>query len=150
VAARRKPKPAPQLALADRVRHLIALDAASVMTRLGARHDDMVALFSRLRDRSPMLETIDSWFLTISFGELAALTPAEQKAADDFYTLLGELRWYLQYTDDMPGLVQTRVTQFVRKMETAHRKLGLTIGPIARDAPVVDGEVVRKPRAKTG
>ena len=60
--AKSKAASAPQ-----RVRHLIALDASNVMRRLEARHAEMVALFSRLRDRAPMLETVHSWFDTAGF-----------------------------------------------------------------------------------
>lgn len=126
-----------------RIRHLIALDAANVMRRLLARHQEMVALFSRLRDRNPMLETVKSWFLTISFADLSILSPSEQGAVNAFYMKLDELRWYLQYTEDMPNQVQLRVAQHVLALELAHRKLSAVIGPPdAEGAPVVDAEVV--------
>jgi hypothetical protein len=129
--------------LAARVRHLIALDAANLMVRLRARHDAMVGLFSRLRDRTPMLQTVHSWFLTADFRELAALEPFEQNAVNQFYSLVGELRWYLQYTEDMPALVRQKVANFVRRLVEAHLKLTQIIGPPDADgAPVVEGEVV--------
>src|SRR5688572_27011204 len=87
------------------VRNLIALDAANVLRRLVSRHQDMVGRFSRLRDRAPMLETVKSWFLTISFADLSSLSPEEQGAGNTFYEQLAELRWYLQYTEDMPTQV---------------------------------------------
>lgn len=140
----RKPKKRPvNTELAARVRHLIALDAANLMVRLRGRHDAMVGLFSRLRDRSPMMQTVHSWFLTADFSELAALEPFEQNAVNQFYSLVAELRWYLQYTEDMPALVRTKVTNFVRRLGEAHLKLTQVIGPPdAAGAPVVEGEVV--------
>ena len=129
--------------LSGRVRHLVALDAANVMTRLTARYEVMVTLFSRLRDRNPMLQSVNSWFLSIAFADLAALEPFEQNAINQFYSLLGELRWYLQYTEDMPALVRQKVSNFVRRLETAHVKLTQVIGPPdAAGAPVVEGVVV--------
>ncbi len=44
---------------AARTRQLIALDATNVMRRLAARQEEMIALFSRLRDRAPLLQTLD-------------------------------------------------------------------------------------------
>ena len=128
-----------------RVRHLLAIDAGNVMARLAARQDSMVSLFSRLRDREPMLIVLDTWFDSISFGELSVLTPYEQKRVNRFYALLAEVRWYLAYTEDMPLQVQTKLTVFARRLETAFRELVATIGPPEADgAPVVEVKVVSK------
>lgn len=137
--ARRRPQPS------TRVRHLLAVDSSNVMARLAARQGSMVGLFSRLRDRSPMLAVLDSWFDTITFSELAALEPAEQRAVNRFYELLAEVRWYLAYTEDMPGQVQTRLTTYLRRLEGAFRELVVVIGPPeANGARVVEVRVVSK------
>src|SRR5437868_293149 len=99
------------------------------MKRLATRQAEMVRLFSRLRDRSPLLEVVHSWFQTITFGELSSIEPHEQKAVNVFYELLGELRWYLQYTEDMPLQVQQRVVKFVHELRAAHQTLTSVIGP---------------------
>jgi hypothetical protein len=127
---------------ARRVRHLIALDALNVMTRLRSRQDEMVRLFSRTRDRSPLLGVVHSWFLTITFSELATLEPMEQRAISHFYETLGELRWYLQYTEEMPLQVRKRVTQAMVGLEASHRRLTEATGPPdGQGAPVVEGAV---------
>lgn len=136
---------------AARVRHLLAIDSHNLMTRLAARQDSMVGLFSRLRDREPMLTVLDTWFDTITFSELSTLDPAEQKSVNRFYELLSEVRWYLAYTEDMPGQVQTRLNGFSRRLEAAYRELVAVIGPPEADgARVVDVKVVsrltRQPR----
>lgn len=137
---RRKP---PQPTRAQKVRHLIALDASNIMKRLALHHVEMVSLFSRLRDRAPMVETVKSWFCSVEFSALAELEPSEQAAANAFYQELGELRWYLQYTEDMPMRVQQEVVTRLAQLQTAHRKLTGAIGPPdAEGAPVVDAEVV--------
>ena len=140
--ARRKPK---NRETAERVRHLIAVDTATVMQRLANRQVEMVRLFSRLRDRNPLLEVVHSWFQTITFTELAAIEPHEQQAVNVFYELLGDLRWYLQYTEDMPLQVQQRVTKFVLELRAAHRTLTEVIGPAeAEGAEVIEARVLRK------
>jgi hypothetical protein len=128
---------------AARVRHLLALDAANVMARLAARQDEMVSLFSRLRNREPLLEPLQSWFTSIAFGELVALAPAEQRAANTFYEQLGQVRWYLRYTEDMPGQVQLKLSALLRQLESAHAQLVAALGPPdSTGAPVVNAEVV--------
>ncbi|MHB8872707.1 MAG: hypothetical protein ACYC8T_03375 [Myxococcaceae bacterium] len=137
---------------ATRVRHLIAIDAAQLLKRLLARQAEMVALFSRLRSRQPMLEAIRTWFATVTFGELALLEPAEQKAVAHFYELLDELRWYLQYTEDMPGKLLQELAKLAIGLEKAHRQLVAAIGPAdAEGVRVIDAEFVahrRAPRAR--
>lgn len=136
---RRKPQKDPAVP----VRHLIALDAANVVARLVARQQEMVALFSRKRDRTPMMEAVRSVFASITFGELARLEPIEQRAVSAFYELLDELRWYLQYTEDMPTQVLTKVGLFVGRLEAAHRTLVVAIGPASSDGvAVVEAKVV--------
>src|SRR5687768_1956370 len=126
---------------AERVRHLLSLDASNVMHRLVAHETEMVSLFSRLRTREPLLITVRSWFETVTFGELAALEPGEQLAVNRFYELLGELRWYLQYTEDMPGKVQRATSQRIVALDVAHRALLRTLGPPSGEAGrVVDAK----------
>jgi hypothetical protein len=141
MAARKKPR-APQLA--ERVRHLLALDAATVLKRLETRQDEMLALFSRLRDRAPLLEAIRTAYSSITFTELVALAPAEQLAASTFFETLFELRWYLQYTEDMPQQVQLKLVQHLKRLRGAQQRLTAVIGPPdAEGAPVVEVKVVR-------
>jgi hypothetical protein len=140
--ASRKKARAPQLA--ERVRNLIALDSAAVLARLETRQDEMLSLFSRLRDRAPLLEAIRSAYASITFPELVALSPAEQLAASTFFETLFELRWYLQYTEDMPQQVQLKVGQHLKRLRVAHHQLTAVIGPPdAAGAQVVDVKVVR-------
>lgn len=128
-----------------RVRHLLAIDASNVMTRLAARQDSMVGLFSRLRDREPMLAVLDTWFDTITFTELSTLDPTEQKSVNRFYELLAEVRWYLAYTEDMPGMVQTKLSAILRRLEASYRELVSVIGPPEADgARIVEVKVVSK------
>ncbi len=128
---------------AARVRHLVSVDAANVMRRLRARQGEMVKLFSRLRDRGPLLGVIHSWYWSITFAELKVVEPFEQKAINEFYEMLGELRWYLQYTEDMPVQVALRITTLARQLEGFYRRLVEAIGPPdGEGAPVVDAEVV--------
>lgn len=128
-----------------RVRHLLAIDSSNVMARLAARQDSMVGLFSRLRDREPMLAVLDTWFDTITFTELSTLDPTEQKSVNRFYELLAEVRWYLAYTEDMPGMVQTKLNAILRRLEASYRELVSVIGPPEADgASIVEVKVVSK------
>jgi len=107
------------------------------MTRLAARHDAMVQRFSRHRDRAALVEPLTTWFSTITFSQLAALEPREQKAVSRFYESLDDLRWYLSSTEDMPNQVTLSLSQSMRRLESKYKELTHVIGlPEADGAPV--------------
>jgi hypothetical protein len=144
MARRRAPK---STEFATRVRHLLSVDASSLMLRLASRQDEMVQLFSRHRSRRPLIEAVASLAPGIGFTELAALEPHEQKAWARFAELLGELRWYLEYTEDMPGQVTLKLAHFHRRLVLVWRHLIDTIGPPEADgARVVQASVTRRKR----
>lgn len=121
-----------------RVRNLIALDAALIMRRLGARREEMFALFSRLRSREPMLSTIATRFTSATFHDLVHLPEREQAVVHAFYERLDELRWYFTYTEDMPGTVQQTFGVLSRRLEEAYRLLVVALGPpVAPEGTVV-------------
>lgn len=141
MARRKKPDD-----LAARVRNLLALDSANIMRRLEARRGEMIALFSRLRSREPMLSTIATRFTSATFQELVRLPIGEQAVVNQFYECLDELRWYFTYTEDMPSTAQQTFTTLHRRLIEAHQKLVAAIGLPARPdgSVVVDAEVVRR------
>lgn len=112
-----------------KVRHLIALDAAQIMKRIELKQDEAVGLFSRLRTREGMIELCRSTFGSVTFSELARLSPPEQMATFGFHEQLDAMRWYVSYTEDMPSTVKSTVSQYVRKLEELHRELRARIGP---------------------
>jgi len=122
-----------------KVRHLLSLDADQVMRRIEAKQDEAVGLFSRLRTREGMIDLCRSVFTTVTFSDLARLTPKEQRAVHDFHDLLHQLRWYVSYTEDMPSTVKTTVSQYVRRLDELHHLLNAAIGPPeAKGHPVID------------
>jgi hypothetical protein len=135
----------PKLETAEaRVRNLLALDAAGVMRRLDERRGEMIGLFSRLRDRGPLLSTIETRFNSATFTDLAHLESREQTAASRFYDRLDALRWYFTYTEDMPSTAQLTFITLHRQLEEAHLVLVRVLGPPAPFDPpsVVVTEVV--------
>ena len=112
-----------------RVRHLLSMDADTVIKRLASKQEEAVGLFSRLRTREGMVELCRSGFTTITFSELVRLDPAEQQAVEAFHHVLNELRWYVRYTEDMPSTVKSTVALYVGKLDGLHRLLNAAIGP---------------------
>ncbi|MFB1482152.1 hypothetical protein [Corallococcus sp. RDP092CA] len=129
-----------------RVRNLLALDAAGIMRRLAARRDEMFLLFSRLRSRDPLVETVASRYADGAFAQLIHLTEQEQAVVDHFYARLDELRWYFTYTEDMPGTAHQTFGALHRRLEESYRLFVETLGlPVQPDGTrVVNAEAVRR------
>ena len=120
--------PAPNAGLA-RVRNLVALDAGNLMRRLDAHAEEMIGLFSRLRDREPLLNPLRSALSTMSFSDLSLLEPRQQSAVGFFVEELEALRWYFRYTVDMPSAAEQRLRQHRRRLRLAYERLLESVGP---------------------
>jgi hypothetical protein len=119
------------------VRNLIALDAANVIARMEARKDELIPLFSKLRDREPLLGTLRSWFPSATFRDLSVLDAPQQTAVSTFYEQLDQLRWYFHYTVDMPSAAQHVFVQHHRRLVRAYTMLLSSLGP-----PVTEAEAI--------
>ncbi len=108
---------------AVRAMHLLALDATALVRRIESRHEQMVAGFSRLRDRDALLGALHAFGLTARFQDFSALPIAVQDAALRFYELADDLRWYCKFTQDMPGALSLRLEAFRRELAQAHAAL---------------------------
>lgn len=121
--ARRKtprPRPVPKPdERAARVRHLVVLDATLLVARLEQHQHEMLRLFSRLRDRSALLAATHTTFPSIGFESLAALSPPQQRASTAFFELVASLRWYLQYTEDMPSTLGAELERSIGRLREA-------------------------------
>jgi hypothetical protein len=149
VRSRAMGKRKPREDRAQNVRCLLSVDAANVMARLAVREEEMVTLFSRHRDRRPMLETIHAIGPTAGFGELALLAPLEQVAVNGFYERLAELRWYLQYTEDMPVQVRLKLKELFKRLSVAHRAMVSVLKVVdTGHGPVVEARVEVMPRKR--
>lgn len=131
---------------ADRIRHLIALDATAVQRRLLDRREEMVEVFSRQRDRDALLLPIRSVFQTMRFGDLALLPIADQRAVHGFHEALDDLHWYLRYTVDMPGTLEQRLQHFLRRLTIAFDALVARFGKITEEQ--LDADMPMPPAPK--
>lgn len=132
---------------AERVRHLVRLDARQVVERFNARQGEMIGLFSKLRDREALTLPVHSLLPTLRFADLVVLEPNEQDAVTKFMAVVEELRWYLGYTEHMPGALSDALESYGRALSLAHDELvtSLAISELVREPHDAS---VRKPAAK--
>jgi hypothetical protein len=134
---------------AQRVRHLISLEAGALVVQLKARGDEAVVLFSRLRDRSPLLAATRSRLSELSFEHVSLLEPHEQRAVLVFCEAVERCQWYARYTEDMPSTAKSVLLGLSTELETRLLALTQVIGtPEAEGAPTVQSAVRAKARLK--
>ncbi|MGI5861394.1 MAG: hypothetical protein ACOX6T_04970 [Myxococcales bacterium] len=134
-ARRRKLPSARPQSERERVRNLVALDAAALMSRIAARADEMIGLFSRHRDREPLLNPLRSRLPEMGFRELSLLSAREQSAVSAFVEALEALRWYFRYTVDMPSTAEQRFRVHRRSLDACYERLVAAVGPPRADEP---------------
>jgi len=86
----------------DRLRQLLALEIARIVSDFELRKDFLKHVWSAHRDRRPFLDTVFSRWTTVGFPDLALLTTEEVAAVDTFFTEVEDFRLYISYTNDMP------------------------------------------------
>ena len=149
---------------AERVRNLVALDAENLMKRLRSRRAEMITLFSRRRDREVLLAALNSWFEEADASYLVHLRPEQQSALSAFYEAVAELRFYFQYTEDMPGTVERTTDKHIATLEGHYARLVKAFGgPVPVDIedlkdaspkepepqpPIIEATATEKPPAK--
>jgi hypothetical protein len=132
----------------ERIRNLIALDADGLMKRLGERKDEMIAMFSRHREREPLLSPLNTWVPSATFQEIAVLAPEQQGAVARFYEELDGLRWYFRYTSDMPGTAQQIFAHHLKRLAASYQELRGAIGPAVPPPPASPEAPPAAPPAK--
>lgn len=86
----------------ERLRRLLAMEIARIVEDLESRREFLLEVWSRHRDRGPLLDTVFSRWRTLSMADLALIDSEAIVACDAFHRDLDELRLYFQFTQDMP------------------------------------------------
>ncbi len=134
---------------AIRSMHLVALDSTNLVRRLEERHLEMVSVFSRLRDREGLVGAMRNYGLSARFEDVSVLPPAVQTAVTQFYEVVDELRWYFQFTTDMPGTLAERFAGHRKRLEEAHAVLSVALETATDSASTSESRPTRT-RAKAG
>lgn len=92
----------------ERLRRLVAMEIDRIIGDLELRRDFLIEIWSRHRDRGPFIDTVFSRWRTLAMADLALLDSEAAVACEAFYHELDELRFYFQFTQDMPTTMLDR------------------------------------------
>lgn len=127
----------------QRVLLLVRLDAQRLFERIKFRQADYMRVFSLKRSRNHFNEIFKNKYDQIPMADLTSCSQEVLVGLDSFYTLVDEMRWYLNHTEEMPGTVTDNIEQSVRDMEKVYDMLQLYITAemgMTGDDPVVSDE----------
>lgn len=88
--------------LPERLRQLVAMEIERVVDDLTSRREFLLEIWSRHRDRTPLLDTIFTRWRSVAMTDLALLPTEAIAACELFHRELEELRLYFRFTEDMP------------------------------------------------
>ncbi len=95
--------------LAERYLILIKIDSENLFERIKEREKIYMEHFSAKRDRNIFDEVFVNRYAQASMFDLAHLPSEVIELANDFYTTVDLLYWYLMHTEDMPNAIEDEV-----------------------------------------
>lgn len=106
---------------------LLKIDAANLFGRITKRRDEYMDDFSLKRDRSIFKEVFYSRYSLMTMSELAHLSSEIIELADNFYSGVDELLWYLSHTQNMPNTIEDEIIRSCHHLEKVLSNLTLYI-----------------------
>lgn len=113
--------------LTQRFLFLIKIDSTNLMNRIEDRKQDYLNEFSLKRDREVFKENFQHRYAGTSMQDLAQLPLEIIELANDFYTHVDELLWYLLHTQDMPNTIEEEILRKTSSLQKKYQNLILYI-----------------------
>lgn len=112
---------------AQRLLTLIKLDAKRLYERIRYRAPEYLFIFSSKRTREHFKEVFKNRYKDVRIEDLKMVGQEVIIALDEFYSLVDEIHWYVNSTEDMPGTVDDKVNKWIVKLTPVYQKLCLYI-----------------------
>jgi len=111
--------------LSQRYLVLIKVDATNLLNRIKTRQTDYMDAFSLKRDREIFKEIFQCRYKGATAFDLSHLPLEVIEVANEFYTIVDDLYWYLMNTQDMPNAIEDECFRFIYSIEKAYASLCL-------------------------
>ncbi len=111
----------------QRMLMLLKLDAKRLFERIKYRSPEYMYEFSLKRSRDHFPAVFNNRYETTTIRDLMLCGQEVIAGLDQFYTLVDEMRWYLNHTQDMPNRMEDKVRSYTRELEKLFETLNLYI-----------------------
>jgi hypothetical protein len=103
--------------IAQRILLLIKLDAQSLFNRIKYREVEYLQTFALKRTRSHFPVIFANRYRDLPISDLKHCGEESLIAIDAFYNKVEETYWYLNHTEDMPNMVEDKMSIIIKKLE---------------------------------
>jgi Mg2+ and Co2+ transporter CorA len=111
----------------QRMLMLLKLDAKRLFERIKYRSPEYMYEFSLKRSRDHFPAVFNNRYESSTIRDLMLCGQEVIAGLDQFYSLVDEMRWYLNHTQDMPNRMEDKVHFYVRELEKFFETLNLYI-----------------------
>lgn len=111
----------------QRMLMLLKLDAKRLFERIKYRSPEYMYEFSLKRSRDHFPAVFNNRYEPSTIRDLMLCGQEVIVGLDQFYSLVDEMRWYLNHTQDMPNRMEDKVHFYVRELEKLFETLNLYI-----------------------
>jgi len=111
----------------QRMLMLLKLDAKRLFERIKYRSPEYMYEFSLKRSRDHFPAVFNNRYESSTIRDLMLCGQEVIVGLDQFYSLVDEMRWYLNHTQDMPNRMEDKVHSYVRELEKLFDTLNLYI-----------------------
>ncbi|MBP9673716.1 MAG: hypothetical protein KBD63_01355 [Bacteriovoracaceae bacterium] len=103
--------------IARRIYLLLKIDARTLFNRISSRSFEIVEIFASKRTRDHLKDIFRNRYEETSVHELKNCSEEVIQALNEFYTEMDNLRWYLQYSTDMPTAIEAHLLRVIHLLE---------------------------------
>lgn len=111
----------------QRILTLLKLDAKRLFERIRDREPEYMFVFSNKRTREHFRDIFKNRYESVGIPDLKKCSQEVIIGLDNFYTMVDEMRWYLNHTEEMPSTVETKVKGYIRHLNPLYETLNLYI-----------------------
>ncbi|MCO4795290.1 MAG: hypothetical protein KC493_16345 [Bacteriovoracaceae bacterium] len=145
---------------AQRLLTLLKLDARRLYERIRYRAPEYLFIFSSKRTRNHFADIFENRYKDVTIESLKMVGQEVIVALDNYYSLVEEMYWYVNSTEDMPNTVDDKINKFIVKLTPIYQTLCLYIDadlgitseevepvddPVFEDSIVTDDEPASEP-----
>ena len=111
----------------ERVLTIFRIEIDKVYNRIKERSYEAVHVFAANRTRAPFQTIFDHRYNKTNVSEIVHCSSDLIVALEKFFTEVDSIKWYLDYTQDMPGTVRGRLDQSIRELGRSYEMASVLI-----------------------
>lgn len=106
---------------------IIKNDSKRLFERIKYREREYLQILSLKRTRDHLTTVFKSYYDSVTIADLKLCSSEVIISLDNFYAKIEELKWYLMHTEDMPAMLEDKMSAFQKDIAHLYDNLMLYI-----------------------